>query len=90
LSLRLLDSTALFHIDVIGFHKDLEVSLSLDSFRGRSHMDEECLARTGVPDKSLEPYTFANLHLEMVVLEGRDSLLNTVFLGDIENWRAFV
>jgi hypothetical protein len=52
-------------------------------------MDEEYLGRTGVPDRNSKIQTFADLNLEMVVLEGRDSLLNTVFLGDMRNWRAF-
>jgi hypothetical protein len=62
----------MFHISLIGFFVGLEVSLSIDSFQGRSRMDEECLAHTGVPGRNLQFHTVTNLHLEMVVLEGRD------------------
>jgi hypothetical protein len=73
-----LDPTALFHVDLVEFYVGLEVPLTLDSFQGRSHINEKCLVCTGVP-----------AHLEMVVLEGRDSVFNIVFIGIIGNWRVF-
>jgi hypothetical protein len=79
----------LFHVGLVGFYVGLDAPLSLDSFQGRSHMDKECLACTGVPDRNLQFRTFAILSLEMVVLEGRVGLLNTVFLRDMGYRRAF-
>ncbi len=42
----------------------------------------------GVPDRNSKIRAFADLCLETLVLEGRNGLMNTVFLGDIGNWRA--
>jgi hypothetical protein len=53
-------------------------------------MNEKCFAPLGVPDGNSKFRTFTNLFLETLSLEGRHRLLNTVFLGDKWNWRAFV
>jgi hypothetical protein len=66
----------------------LIVPLLLDCFLGSSHMVEECPRHTGMPDRNSQFCTIANLCLEVVVLEGKNRVLNTVFLGEIWNWRA--
>ncbi len=52
LSYCLLDPTALFCVHLVRFHLGLELSPSLHCFKGRSHMDEECLAHTRLPDSN--------------------------------------
>ncbi len=66
----------------------IEVPLLLGCFMGGSHIDQKGLMHTRMPDRNSEFHIFANLCLEMVVFEHGNHLLNTVFLGDIWNWRA--
>ncbi len=52
-------------------------------------MKEKSFAHPGVPDGNSKFHTFADQGFETLSLEARHRLLNTVFLRDIGNWRAF-
>ncbi len=51
-------------------------------------MNVKSFAHPRVLDRNLKFCTITNLGLETLSLEGRHRLLNTVFLGDIGNWRG--
>jgi hypothetical protein len=67
----------------------LKVTLFLDCFLGRSHVDEKSLRRARVPDRNSCFHTFVDQHFEVVIFEGINCVLYTVFFWYIWNWRAF-